>query len=332
MKKFSHIYVEKEILSNPITQNILKKFPKSKVVLIDRYSEVFNRPNQNYLIQKERQNLILAQKRYDFIYKGSKLCEDFKNSNFYHTSIIFNCMYDCDYCYLQGMYPSGHLVIFVNIEDYFKEIDKLTQDQKVYLSISYETDLLALEYLTGFTKQWIEYAKGNKNLVIEIRTKSANFSSVESIDIPSNVIFAWTLLPQPVIDKYEKLTPSLGKRIESIKRAISKGLKVRISIEPVMYIEGFEKIYKNFVGYVFSKIPKEGIQDVNIGAFRMVKEQAKKIEKLKEYSPIFCYDTVLKEGIFTYKEAKYFEEFVYREVIKYIEKEKVYVLNKLPSN
>lgn len=62
MKKFSHIYVEKEVLPNPITQNILKKFPKSKVVLIDRYSEVFNRPNQNYLIQKERQNLILAQK------------------------------------------------------------------------------------------------------------------------------------------------------------------------------------------------------------------------------------------------------------------------------
>lgn len=276
MKKFSHIYVEKEVLPNPITQNILKKFPKSKVVLIDRYSEVFNRPNQNYLIQKERQNLILAQKRYDFIYKGSKLCEDFGNINFYHTSNIFNCIYDCDYCYLQGMYPSGHLVIFVNIEDYFKEIDKLTQDQKVYLSISYETDLLALEYLTGFTKQWIEYAKGNKNLVIEIRTKSANFSSVEFIDIPSNVIFAWTLLPQPVIDKYEKLTPSLSKRIESIKRAISKGLKVRISIEPVMYIEGFEKIYKNFVEYVFSKIPKEGIQDVNIGAFRMVKEQAKK--------------------------------------------------------
>ncbi|ABY93785.1 MULTISPECIES: SPL family radical SAM protein [Thermoanaerobacter] len=332
MKKFSHIYAEKEVLPNPITQNILKKFPKSKVVLIDRYSEVFNRPNQNYLIQKERQNLILAKKRYDFIYKGSKLCEDFGNINFYHTSIIFNCVYDCDYCYLQGMYPSGHLVIFVNIEDYFKEVDKLTQEHKVYLSISYETDLLTLEYLTGFTKQWIEYAKGNKNLVIEIRTKSANFYSVEFIDIPSNVIFAWTLLPQPVIDKYEKLTPSLSKRIESIKRAISKGLKVRISIEPVMYIEGFEKIYKGFVEYVFSKIPKEGIQDVNIGAFRMVKEQAKKIEKLKEYSPIFCYDTVLKDGIFTYKEAEYFEEFVYREVIKYIEKEKVYVLNKLPSN
>lgn len=331
MKKFSHIYVEKGVLNNPLTQNILKKLPKSKLVIIDRYSDVFNRPNQNYLIQKERQNLILAQKRYDFVYKGSKLCENFGNINFYHTSNILNCIYDCDYCYLQGMYPSGHIVIFVNIEDYFEEIDKLTQNQKIYLSISYETDLLALEYLTGFVKQWIEYAQKNKRLLIEIRTKSANFSSVEFIDIPSNVIFAWTLLPQPVIDNYEKLTPSLSKRIKSIKSAISKGLKVRISIEPLMYIEGFEVIYKDFVEYVFSRIPKEGIQDVNIGAFRMVKEQAKKIEKLKQYSPIFCYDTVFKDGIFTYREVEYFEEFVYKEVINHIEKEKVYVLNAFTS-
>ncbi|HHW56347.1 MAG TPA: radical SAM protein [Clostridia bacterium] len=330
MKKFSHIYIEKEVLDNPITQGILEKFPNSKRIIIDRYSEVFNRSNQNYIVQKKKQNLILAKKRYDFIYEGSELCEDFGHINFYHTSNVFNCIYDCDYCYLQGMYPSGHLVIFVNIEDYFKEVDKLTQHKNAYLSISYETDLLALEYVTGFTKKWIEYTKGNKNLVIEIRTKSANFSSVESLEIPYNVIFAWTLLPQPVIEKYEKLTPPLTKRIESIKKAILKNLKIRISIEPIMYIENFEEVYKDFVKYIFSNIPKEGIRDINIGAFRMIKEQAKRIERLKEYSPIFCYDTIVKNEVFTYKNAEELEKFVYCEVIQYIEKEKVYLLNKLP--
>ncbi|AIS53507.1 DNA repair photolyase-like protein [Thermoanaerobacter kivui] len=332
MRKFSHIYVEKEVLDSPLTQNIIKKFTKSKVVIIDRYNEVFNRPNQNYVVQKDHQNLIIAKKRYDFIYRGSKLCENFGNINFYHTSNILNCIYDCDYCYLQGMYPSGHLVIFVNIEDYFKEVDKLTQDKKVYLSISYETDLLALEYLTDFVRMWVDYATKNKNVTIEIRTKSSNFSAVYSLKVLDNVIFAWTLLPQPVIDKYERFTPSLEDRIKSIKKAISKGLKIRISIEPVMYIDDFENIYKNFVKEFFLKIPVEGIKDVNIGAFRMVKEQAKKIEKLKEHSPIFCYDTVLKGGVFTYKDAEYFERFVYNEVIKYIEKEKVYILNYLPQN
>ena len=36
---------------------------------------------------------------------------------------MFNCIYDCDYCYLQGMYPSANIVVFVNHEDFFDAVD-----------------------------------------------------------------------------------------------------------------------------------------------------------------------------------------------------------------
>lgn len=317
LRKFSHIYVERDALGHPVTTKILSKFHKSTIVEIDKYGDVFNRPRQNYVLQKKAQNLIIAKKRYDFIYRGSELCEDFGNTNFYHTSNILNCIYDCDYCYLQGMYPSGNLVVFVNIEDYFKEVEGLTAKDKIYLSISYETDLLALENLTGFTRMWVEYAKGNRNVEIEIRTKSANFPSFYRHGIPDNVIFAWSILPQPVIDKYERLTPNLDMRIKSINYAISRGLKVRLSIEPIIPIDDFEHVYREFIKKLFSSIPVDGIRDVNIGVFRMVKEQAKKVEKLKEYSPIFCYDTIIKDGIFTYRDEEYLKGFVYSEVIKH---------------
>lgn len=320
LQKFSHIYVEKDVLDHPITKKILGKFHKSIIVKIDKYGDVFNRPHQSYIIQKEAQNLIIAKKRYDFIYRGSELCEDFGNANFYHTSNILNCIYDCDYCYLQGMYPSANLVFFVNIEDYFKEVDKLTINQKIYLSISYEADLLALENLTGFAGMWIDYAKKNRNVKIEIRTKSANFHSFYKWDIPDNVIFAWSILPQPVIDKYEHLTPTLDMRIKSINCAISRGLKVRLSIEPIMPIDNFEHIYREFIKKLFSSVAVDGIRDVNIGVFRMVKEQAKKIEKLKEHSLIFCYNTIIKDGIFTYEDEEYLKNFVYNEVIKHQDK------------
>mgnify|MGYP006970641936 FL=1 len=35
---------------------------------------------------------------------------------------MMNCIYDCSYCYLKGMYPSGHMVLFVNIEDTWKNL------------------------------------------------------------------------------------------------------------------------------------------------------------------------------------------------------------------
>ena len=56
-----------------------------------------------------------------------------------------NCIYDCEYCYLKGMYQSAHLVIFVNLEDIFAEVKKIIAQHEMYLCVSYDTDLLALE-------------------------------------------------------------------------------------------------------------------------------------------------------------------------------------------
>ncbi|MDK2805794.1 MAG: hypothetical protein PWR08_382 [Thermoanaerobacterium sp.] len=323
--RFSHVYVEKDVIDHPIAKKILNTLKRSVVIEIGRYGDFFNRPRQSYLMQKKSLNIILAKKRYDFIYKGSYMCEDFGIDEFYHTSNILNCIYSCDYCYLQGMYPSANIVVFVNIEDFFDEVDKLTKNKKIYLSISYETDLLAFEPFTGFLSMWISYAMTNKNLLMEIRTKCADPAFFESNEIPDNVIFSWSLLPQPVISMYEKLTPSIDKRILAIKKAIEKGAKVRISLEPIMYLEGFEKIYSDFIDKLHSELPLESIHDFNIGAFRMVKEQAKKIEKLRQASPIFCYETEIKNGVFSYKNDEYMKDFVYNEVLKYIDKDKVYV-------
>lgn len=323
--KFSHVYVEKDVLNHPIAEKILNALKKSTVIEIQRYSDVFLRQRQNYVMQKKHPNIILAKKRYDFIYRGSQMCENFGIDEFYHTSNVLNCIYSCDYCYLQGMYPSANIVFFVNLEDFFDEVHKISCDKKIYLSISYETDLLAFEPLTGFTSMWISYAMTNENLLMEIRTKCANEAFFESTVVPDNVIFSWSLLPQEVISIYEASTPSLDKRIMAIRKAIEKGVKVRISLEPVMYVDGFEKIYSDFIDKLHEELPLQDIYDFNIGAFRMVKEQAKKVEKLKETSFVFCYDTEVKDGVFTYKNEKYMKEFVYDRLSKYVSKDKLFV-------
>ena len=39
---------------------------------------------------------------------------------------MYNCLFDCKYCFLQGMYSSANYVIFVNYEDYYDEIKKIS--------------------------------------------------------------------------------------------------------------------------------------------------------------------------------------------------------------
>ena len=123
--RFSHIYVEKKILDNKNTLEILSKFRDAKIIEIDNYKEVFSSNNQDFHLQKLGQNLILASNKPNMIYEGAVVCEDFENDNFYYTSSIINCIYDCEYCYLQGVYSSGNIVIFVDIEKVFEEVEEL---------------------------------------------------------------------------------------------------------------------------------------------------------------------------------------------------------------
>ncbi|WP_207644681.1 SPL family radical SAM protein [Caloranaerobacter ferrireducens] len=324
MNSFSHIYVEKEVLNHHITLEILSKFPNSKVVEIENYKDVFNRPRQNFIIQKKSPKLILAKKTSNCLYEGSSLCEDFGETSFYYSSNIFNCIYNCEYCYLRGLYSSSNIVIFVNIEDFFEEINKTIKDKRAYICISYDSDILAFENITGFVRKWIEFASKHNNLLIEIRTKSSNFRSIKDLEIPANVIFAWTLSPQEIIDNFEYKTPSLTARLNDIKLAISKGLKVRISLEPIMKIKGFEAIYGKFIDKVFTEMPSEAIRDVNIGVFRMSEEHIKRLRRLDKYSKVFGYDFKKENGVVSYFDEEYLRSFVRKRLINYIDKKKIY--------
>ncbi|SVD49612.1 uncharacterized protein METZ01_LOCUS402466, partial [marine metagenome] len=43
--------------------------------------------------------------------------------NNYYFSHMLNCIYDCRYCFLQGMYRSAHYVLFVNYDEFFGAMD-----------------------------------------------------------------------------------------------------------------------------------------------------------------------------------------------------------------
>lgn len=243
-KPFSHIYVEREVISHPITQDILKKFSNSQIIIVNHYKEVFSRPRQNYKLQELSKKLIIAKRRENFLSPASPLCQNIGHSHFYYTNLIVNCIFNCEYCFLKGMYSSANIVIFVNIEDYFKEIDKILKKHPLYLSLSYETDLLAMEGIVPFFSRFVHYAYSKEDLILEVRTKSANYIAIKNLKPSSNVILAWTLLPQEIIERYEK-TPNLSLRINTIKKAIYDGWKVRLSFDPIILVENWKEIYEN---------------------------------------------------------------------------------------
>ena len=326
--RFSHIYVEKKILNNKNTLEILSKFKDVKIIEINNYKEVFSSNNQDFHLQKLGQKLILASNKPNMIYEGAVVCESFENDNFYYTSSIINCVYDCEYCYLQGVYSSGNIVIFVDIEKVFEEVEELYNKLKtLYLCISYDTDLLAIENICGFSEKWYYFIEDKKDLKIELRTKSGNIDKFLNLKPLDNFIIAFTLSPENITLKNEKYTASFKNRIKAIKELQEKGWKVRICIDPLIYSDNFEKNYSQMIEYLFNEIDKEKVIDVSIGVFRISKEYLKKMRNQNQNSEILYYPFECVDGVYTYSDKikSYMINFIKEQFLKYIDEKKIYI-------
>lgn len=301
---FSHIYVEKAVKDHPRTKRILQKFPQANIIFIDHYKDVFCRKRQNFILQQKTQNLILGTKQGNLIYKGAPVCQNFGNENFYYASCIMNCIYDCEYCYLKGMYPSGNMVIFVNLEDIFDEVRNHLKKHAMYLCISYDTDMLAMEPVAGYTKEWISFAETQINLwerlKIEIRTKSADSRFWQTHSPVPGIIYAITLSPQAVIDAYEHKTPSLKQRLASAKEAIQRGFPVRLCFDPMLYCKGWELQYSEMLKRVFAEINMNKIEDVSVGTFRVSQDYLKKMRKNQPGSAVVQFPYQNDGGVYHY--------------------------------
>lgn len=309
---FSTIYTEYDVW-NEEWQKKLSREP----IFINHYKDIFNRSHQDFAAQKKAPSLILAKKTGTLIYKGAPVCQSFGNEHFYYTSCMMNCIYHCDYCYLQGMYPSGHVVVFVNLEDYFAELEELLKEHPVYLCVSYDTDLLALEQTFSFVSRWLSFAVGHPELTLEIRTKSGNpaiFDSLAQIfedreHLKKQFIFAWTVSPEGLCQTTEHGAASLSLRLKALSAAKQAGFSVRLCFDPMIFHSGWKKNYSTLVDNIFSTISADILYDVSIGVFRISAEYLKNMRKKRPDSAIVQYPYITEEGVSHYGELS--EEMVH---------------------
>lgn len=323
---FSHIYVEAAVRNHPRTQRILQQFLKAQVISITHYKDVFCRKGQQVHLQHGSKALIIARKDGQLLYEGAEVCQSFGNEYFYYTSCVMNCIYDCEYCYLKGMYPSGNLVIFINIEDIFAELETLLAKHPVYLCVSYDTDLLALEDIAGFVKKWAEFTVEHPKLRIEIRTKCARTDLWKELPVCDRVIYAFTLSPEEITVCYEHGTPTLAARVASVKLAGKMGHPVRLCFDPMIYYPHYKEVYRRMLGKVFAQIDTEHIVDVSMGSFRISKDYLKNMRRHDVLSPVvqFPYENI--DGVYQYpdKLRQEMEGFLHKELCKYVEEEHIF--------
>ena len=261
------VFIEKGVEKSRINLNL----SKTKVIEIDDYVSYFHN-------LKDKNGIFFANKKGEFLRKTPN---NYTPSGSYGYSILnaYNCIYNCSYCFLKGYFRSFNPVIFLNYEDYFSAIKRIVQEDKtrpLYFYSGTFSDSLALEGFSNFNEKLIDFFKelADKDVFLELRTKSDNINFLLEMEPCRNVIAAFSLNPQTVIDKYEHLTPSLKKRMEAIELLDNAGYKIGVRIDPV-FIERLHDYEK-----LLAEVKKiEHLHSVEVGFLRLDKNDYKNILK-----------------------------------------------------
>jgi len=277
----STLYIERDIAQHPRAASIAARFPKARQVLIDRYGDVFNQAAQNFRQQKQHPALILAKKHGRCVLPTPPNYHIGGTRNYYFSHML-NCVYDCRYCFLQGMYRSGNYVVFANFDDFFCDIRRISEEasEPAWFFSGYDCDSLALNPITQFTDQALDEFAQLPNAHLELRTKSTQIRTLLNREPLANVVVAYSLSPEAIVSAEEHRTPSLKKRIQALQELQQAGWKVGLRFDPVLYSENYQTLYSEMFQQAFAKLNIDIIHSVSLGAFRLPKPFYKRMVKL----------------------------------------------------
>ena len=270
---FNTIYLEDSIRSHPRTLAILDRFPNIPRVICDRYSEVFNPKAQSFRLQKKNPSLILAQKFNNFVLPAPESYGIGASQNFYFSHML-NCLYDCRYCFLQGMYQSAHYVLFVNYEDFQSAIENTIAslpDENLHFFSGYDCDSMAFEPISHFAEFFLPFFKNTSRSLMELRTKSTQIRMLLNQEPVEQCLIAYSLTPEKIAAAVEHKTPSVERRLSAMQSLQRQGWQIGLRFDPLLYQSSYQKDYENLFESVFSILNADKLHSVSLGGFRLPK-------------------------------------------------------------
>ena len=321
------IYIENEVREHPRTLDICARFPKATLISCDRYSSVFNNNSQNFRLQKQHPALILAKKHQKHVLPTPTGYGIGSDRNYYFSHML-NCLYDCRYCFLQGMYRSANYVVFVNYEDFFTEIAATSSESpdNSWFFSGYDCDSMAMEPVTGFMSEALTHFENLPTAHLEIRTKSTQIRSLLGREAIPNCVVAFSFSPEKVSQALEHGVPTLEKRINAMEKLQKKNWKLGLRLDPIVYSPSLQTDYEMLLDKIFSSIDATQIHSVSYGMFRLPKPFFRKMVKLYPQEKLFSMSLTEHESqvSFSSEIEQESHNIVHTELLKHIDEDVIF--------
>jgi spore photoproduct lyase len=237
--------------------------------------------------------------------RASPFIEQFQHpigrcAKFFKLTAYNSCNFWCEYCYLYLTFRTQPVSThFVNYEKMYDEIERFDRSSMPkslkILNLGELGDPLAVDYITGFSKQIIpfvpEHAQGTRLLFL---TKSDCVDEILDLNHGEQSIISFSVNTDKVFHQLEHRTASPDARLAAAKKVQSSGYEVRLRIDPIIFYSTWEKDYVELVDNIFQFVRPTRI---TLGEYRPSSGLANHISSRFPGSPLLRINkSLVKEG------------------------------------
>lgn len=283
---FEKVFIEAGLKNHAKTIHILNKIKYKELAYLESYDDVWGKVKKPYLQKRTNLNLFIAKKKGQKVKEAPAAYGHGSEKHFYFIH-SYNCIYECEYCYLQGYFNSPDIVFFINHDEIISEMQEIANKYpNAWFHAGEFSDSLALSHISDELALYHKFFKENPKNKLELRTKSVNLKPLLTLPPLENIITSFTLSSKRAGEHFDVRCPSVKHRLKAIKTLVEHGNQIGIHLDPMIFSDSFVSDYEDLVKELSRILPNESLDYISLGVVRFTKDVFQEVEKNYPESPI----------------------------------------------
>jgi len=273
--ELDELLIEDDCRTSALARRVLAALPSAVRVGYVADGREAARPDRDARdpFARGKRRMIVMRRRAPFLMGCPAASADFACCGYLVLVLASNCPMDCSYCFLQEYVADNPgLQVYANYDDAFGELERLrreTAGRSLRVGTGELADSLAFDTLTGISRELVEYFAARSDLMLELKTKTAEIENLLRVDPHGRTIVSWTLSPERVWRSSEHRTAAPAARIDAARRVLAAGYKVGFHFDPIIAYPEAAHDYAELIEHLFDVVPPSDVAFISMGGLRM---------------------------------------------------------------
>jgi spore photoproduct lyase len=265
------IYVARESEKSPLTRRILERTAHVPLEFIEGPQELIEEIKASRDPIGEGKKTLLVTNRKGAYVKPCPCTPRYIGCNYYVIHTELNCPLDCTYCILQLYLDNPLLTVHADTTRLWQHLDDFLHRMRpriVRIGTGELCDSLALDHITGRSKDLVSYFSSRQHALFELKTKTVNIRNLLEIKPFENIVIAWSLNSEKLAREEEKGAPPVSQRIEAARLVSRAGYRVAFHFDPLILYPGWKDGYDEIIDRLLTRIDMKRIAWISLGSLR----------------------------------------------------------------